>query len=57
MANPRVMVKFQTDRTRIDGEKHEYREQTKQTSQLTISLQIIANSEYTIVVKMAQYRC
>ena len=48
MANPRVMVKFQTDRMRIDGENYEYHEQTKQTSQLSISLQIIANSEYTI---------
>ena len=33
VANPRVMVKFQTDRMRIDGEKYAYNEQTKQTSQ------------------------
>ena len=31
--NPRVMVKSQTDRMRIDGENYAYNEQTKQTSQ------------------------
>ena len=43
---------------RIDGENYEYHEQTKQTSHLSIWwLQIIANGEYTIVVKIAQCQC
>ena len=57
VVNPRVMAKLQTDRMRIDGENYEYHEQTKQMSHLSIWLQIIANNEYTIVVKMVQCRC
>ena len=47
MANPRVMVKFQTDRMRIDRENFEYyNEQTKQTSQReTKNVDLTANSQ------------
>ena len=46
VVNPRVMAKFQTDWMIIDAENYEYHEQTKQTSHLSIWLQIIANSEH-----------
>ena len=46
VANPRVMVKFKTDRMRIDGENYAYREQTKQTSQReTKNVDLTANSQ------------